>query len=208
VSPLRIGASAVVVLIAAFLIWEELLEDRLIPKRWGVVVEGSIYRSGQLHPALVKSTLADNRIDVIVNMNRLRLDRADQATEEQAADELGIEQVRFPMGGDGTGDPEQYALAVARVHRAVEDGERVLVHCSAGTQRTGAVIALYRLFVQGWTPDAAMAEMEQYGLDPVDDEILFRFLDNNMTFLGRRLKELGVVATLPDPLPRFRASDR
>ncbi|MEJ2088841.1 MAG: tyrosine-protein phosphatase, partial [Gammaproteobacteria bacterium] len=98
--------------------------------------------------------------------------------------------------------------AVARVHRAVEDGERVLVHCSAGTQRTGAVIALYRLFVQGWTPDAAMAEMEQYGLDPVDDEILFRFLDNNMTFLGRRLKELGVVATLPAPLPRFRASDR
>ncbi|MEJ2087603.1 MAG: tyrosine-protein phosphatase, partial [Gammaproteobacteria bacterium] len=100
---------------------------------------------------LVKSTLADNRIDVIVNMNRLRLDRADQATEDQAADELGIEQVRFPMGGDGTGDPEQYALAVARVHRAVEDGDRVLVHCSAGTQRTGAVIALYRLFVQGWT---------------------------------------------------------
>ena len=37
-------------------VWEEVLEDRLIPKRFGVVVPGSIYRSGQLSPTLILTT--------------------------------------------------------------------------------------------------------------------------------------------------------
>ena len=130
-------AASVLVVVALGVIWKEVLEDRLVPKRWGVVDEGSLFRSGQLHPALVESTLEDNGIDVIVNMNRWHLEKPEQAAQEAVADALGIVKERYPMLGDGTGDPEQYVLALERIHRALGEGDRVLVHCTAGAQRTG-----------------------------------------------------------------------
>jgi protein tyrosine phosphatase (PTP) superfamily phosphohydrolase (DUF442 family) len=37
------------------------------------------------------------------------------------------------------------------------------VHCSHGADRTGAMTALYRIAVQGWSKEAAVAEMTQGG---------------------------------------------
>ena len=195
------AAAVAAIVVGLVLVWEEILEDRVVPKRWGEVEAGSIYRSGQLHPALVESTLVDHEIDVIVNMNRWALDKVSQATQESVAEALGITKERYPMLGDGTGDPEMYVQAVARVHKATLAGERVLVHCTAGAQRTGGVIALYRLLVQGWPVEAVLAEMERYDFDRVDDEPMLRFIDNNMTYISRRLVELEVLPELPDPLP-------
>jgi protein tyrosine/serine phosphatase len=196
-------AAGVLVVVALGVIWKEVLEDRVVPKRWGVVDEGSLFRSGQLHPALVESTLEDNGIDVIVNMNYVRLDKPEQAAQEVVADALGIVKERYPMLGDGTGDPEQYVLALERIHRALGEGDRVLVHCTAGAQRTGAVVALYRTLLQGRAVPEVIDEMESYDLDRVEDEPLLRFLDNNMRYITRRLTEEGVLEAPPDPLPRF-----
>ena len=41
---------AVAIIGGSIWVWEDVLEDRLIPKRWGVVEAGAIYRSGQLSP--------------------------------------------------------------------------------------------------------------------------------------------------------------
>lgn len=38
-----------------------------------------------------------------------------------------------------------------------------LVHCEGGRHRTGAVIAAYRVLVQGWTRDRAWKEAEECG---------------------------------------------
>lgn len=45
--------------------------------------------------------------------------------------------------------------------RIVDDPERapVLLHCYHGADRTGAFIALYRVYRQGWTRDEAIREM-------------------------------------------------
>lgn len=205
---LRLIIIALVVLYGVFQLWKEVLEDRLIPKRWGVVEEDSIYRSGQLHQALVRSMLEDNGIDVIINMNRPAPDKIDHATEDSVADELGIEKYRFSMNGDGTGDAEQYVQALNRLHLSVLDGQRVLVHCTAGSQRTGAVIGLYRVLFQSRAADATVREMASYALDPVDDEDLLDFMNNNMKYMTRRLVELGALTEVPEPLPRFRGGDQ
>jgi protein tyrosine/serine phosphatase len=42
----------------------------------------------------------------------------------------------------------------------------IFVHCERGEDRTGLVIGLYRVLNQGWTPQAAWAEMLQYGYHP------------------------------------------
>jgi protein tyrosine phosphatase (PTP) superfamily phosphohydrolase (DUF442 family) len=39
----------------------------------------------------------------------------------------------------------------------------VLVHCQHGADRTGAMVALYRIAVQGWTKTEAIREMKEGG---------------------------------------------
>jgi protein-tyrosine phosphatase len=38
----------------------------------------------------------------------------------------------------------------------------VLVHCARGSYRSGAVIASYRVLVQGWSEEDAIREMAKY----------------------------------------------
>ena len=199
----KLIAASFAVFVLLILVWEEVLEDRVVPKRWGIVEEESIYRSGQLHPALVERTLVENQIDVIINMNRLRLDKPAQAAQEQVVEVLGIESTRYPMGGNGTGDPVNYALALEHLHRSTEAGQRVLVHCTAGAQRTGAVIALYRTLIQGWPVEQVLDEMERYDFDRDDDTILLEFLDAHVSDIAKHLAARGVLVAVPDPLPRF-----
>src|SRR5262245_37440947 len=39
----------------------------------------------------------------------------------------------------------------------------LLIHCQHGADRTGALVALYRVVVQGWTKEKAVLEMNQGG---------------------------------------------
>jgi tyrosine-protein phosphatase SIW14 len=48
--------------------------------------------------------------------------------------------------------------------RAIQSGPKpVLVHCQQGADRTGVVIAAYRVVVQGWSKDEAVAELKKGG---------------------------------------------
>ncbi|MCH2154339.1 MAG: hypothetical protein MK089_13450, partial [Phycisphaerales bacterium] len=83
--------------------WSE-NRHRFFPKRWGEVVPGSIYRSGQLHRDLVKKTLVDNGIDIVVCLRPHEADHLDHQAEREAVGELGIELIELDLVGDGTGD--------------------------------------------------------------------------------------------------------
>ena len=52
---------------------------------------------------------------------------------------------------------------VVRFLKIATDPERqpVFVHCQHGSDRTGLMVALYRVAVQGWTKDDALAEMTE-----------------------------------------------
>jgi len=117
--------------------WNGFLKDRLIPKRWAAVPGHNIYRSGQLSAALVKKTLAQHDIQVIVCLSGDELQNRDHQAEKNAATELGIEFHHFPLRGNGTGDIGQYAGALAAILEAEQQGKPVVVHCAAGVQRTG-----------------------------------------------------------------------
>jgi len=43
------------------------------------------------------------------------------------------------------------------------DNFPMLVHCRAGKDRAGLAVALWRIEMEGWRPEDAMAEMEEYG---------------------------------------------
>lgn len=58
--------------------------------------------------------------------------------------------------------PAQIARALYAIEQGKEQGG-VLVHCYHGADRTGIVIAMYRVIYQGWDIESARAEMKGGG---------------------------------------------
>ncbi len=210
-SPARFRVWPIVLIVAvlggAIWLWEDVLEDRVFPKRWGVVEEGRVFRSGQLHPALVRRTLERHGIDLVISLIDLTHadddDRAADEAERIACEELEIERRVFPLQGDGTGGIDNYAWAIASIAECLEDDRRVLVHCAAGSQRTGGVVTCFRVLVQGWEPQRALKEMARYDWEPDEDMAVLDHLNAHMRELVAKLVEMGVLEAAPDPLPRL-----
>ncbi|SVC70064.1 uncharacterized protein METZ01_LOCUS322918, partial [marine metagenome] len=130
-------------------LFDEYIKWDLFPKRWGVVEEASIFRSGQLSPRQIQKQLHKHDIDVVVSlMSPLPGDSAYEA-EKKVSKDYNIDRYEYPLLGNGTGDITQYAAAITKIHESVRADKTVLVHCAAGTQRTGGVVASYRILVQG-----------------------------------------------------------
>lgn len=181
--------------------WVRDLRDQFLPKRWGVVEPGRIYRSGQISAHLIKQTLAEHRIGRVVDLTFDNPKDRYHEAELAAIAELGIERELFPLISDGTGDVAIYAGAVAAVAEAERAGTPVLVHCAAGTQRTGGVVALYRLLVQKKAPAEVLAEMRTYKYDPHQSPRLMAYLNEHMRELAQELVRLGTIGEIPEPLP-------
>lgn len=198
-----VGGVGVVLLAAGLgaLVWNGWLQDRLIPKRWGVVVEGSIYRSGRLPPSLLKKMLVQHQIRRIVDLTLSDPADAGQQAEKAVAAELSLEYLNYPLYGSGVGEVSNYAQAIAAMVAAKREGKPVLVHCFAGTQRTGGVVAAYRILVEKRSCAEVYAELIRYGWNPKKDRILLDFLNQHMRELAERLLEMSVIEAVPDPLP-------
>jgi protein tyrosine/serine phosphatase len=179
------------------------LRDRFVPKRWGVVEEGKIYRSGQLSRHLVRQTLEMHKIQTVVDLTWDDPNEQNHVAELAAIAELGIERKLCPLQSDGTGDVHIYARAVSEVARAARDGKPVLVHCAAGTQRTGGVVAFYRLLVEGKSPAFTFAEMRRYNYNPQHSPKLLRYVNEHIAEIAEDLVRDGIIERAPDPLPRL-----
>jgi protein-tyrosine phosphatase len=203
-SAFRIYPICLAVLLIGGGIWFwEAVKDSIIPKNFGVVQEGRLYRSGLLSEALVKKVLLKYKIKVIIDLAANSSENSDRKSEEQAAAELGIERLTFQLNGDGTGDVNDYARAIAAIVQAEQEHKPVLVHCNAGLQRTGGVIAAYQLLVERNAPSFVYNEFTRYDRDPWNDTALFEYVNRHMKELAVLLKKMGVITQVPDPLPVF-----
>jgi predicted protein tyrosine phosphatase len=182
-------------------VWESGFKYRFFPKRWGTVEAGRIYRSGQLSRWVVENTLERHHIGVIVDMCTEQPHDLDQRAELAAAEKLRIDHLWFPLAGDGTGDIHQYAGALKALTEAVAADRPVLVHCAAGADRTGGVIASYRMLIQHRSPAEAYEEMRSYGWDPRRNRKLVDYLNEHMSELVDLLVENGTLAERPAEVP-------
>ncbi len=184
-------------------VWKHFLEDRFIPKRFGVVEQGQIYRSGRLNEALIEDTLKQYRIAEIIDLTGHDPGNAEQQAEIRASQQLGIERIELSLHGDGTGDIRNYAQAIARIDEATHHNKPILVHCAAGTQRTGGVIAAYRLLVQNKATREVYQEMTEYDWRPQRDQAVLQYLNTNLGKLAELLVEKGVLFKVLEPLPQL-----
>jgi tyrosine-protein phosphatase SIW14 len=98
----------------------------------------------------------------------LNLRAADERSraEELEARALGLRYFNIPMEGlDRPGD-EQIERALALINDGAN--QPVFVHCKRGADRTGTVIAIYRITHDGWSGEAALREAKHYGLSWVE----------------------------------------
>ena len=131
---------------------------------FGVVEEGRVYRSGQLKTYQLEALIERYGLKTVINTRELEAPEALIAAEADVCTAHGVDLVRLPMPGDGRGTYAQYEQALD----ILSDPDRLpaLVHCARGTHRTGAIIAAYRVRVQGWPPHQAIQEMTRYRFEP------------------------------------------
>lgn len=84
--------------------------------------------------------------------------------ERREVSRLGMTHLRVPIDYHPADDhgPHRVLAQLSEPRR-----QPVYLHCQLGRDRTSLVVALYRVRYQGWTPEAAYAEMERRQFNPL-----------------------------------------
>ena len=128
-------------------------------RHFGVVEEGVLYRGAQPDARGWRRLRDHFHIRTVMDL------REDEPNEPWAVEERrfcaanGITYVKLPVGHDRLTD-EQLRTVV----ETVSDPARraVLIHCELGRSRTGVVVAAWRIVVEGWSCQVALAEWQRY----------------------------------------------
>lgn len=119
-------------------------------------VNAELYRGAQPTEEGIKE-LARRGVKTIINLRD-----ADKKAyvEEERAHRAGIKFINIPLGNwlaPGDSKIEQ----IMQILDAPEN-QPVFVHCKRGADRTGTVVAVYRITHDDWTADKAMDEAKKY----------------------------------------------
>ncbi|MCU1264234.1 MAG: hypothetical protein JWM21_552 [Acidobacteria bacterium] len=98
-------------------------------------------------------------IKTILNLREANAMAQREATEARAA---GLQYFNLPLGRTGRPADEQVERALAILNNPAN--QPVFVHCKLGADRTGTIIAVYRISHDGWTSEKAKAEANRYGM--------------------------------------------
>jgi tyrosine-protein phosphatase SIW14 len=117
-------------------------------------VSPTLYRGG--HPTEAGfERLAELGIKIVVDARG-----GPSKSEQKQVTKLGMQYVSIPWRCFHPQD-QRIARFLAVLHE--NRGKKVFVHCRMGDDRTGLMIATYRMAEQGWTAEEAMREMKAYG---------------------------------------------
>ncbi|MBU4231807.1 MAG: dual specificity protein phosphatase family protein [Desulfobacterales bacterium] len=121
-------------------------------------ISGELYRGDQPSSQGMRN-LKNLGLKTIINLRSFHSDR-----DEIGDTGLGYEHIYMKAW-----HPEE--KEVVRFLKIVTDPKRapVLVHCQHGADRTGTMIAVYRIAVQGWSKAEAIREMTEggFGFHPI-----------------------------------------
>jgi protein tyrosine phosphatase (PTP) superfamily phosphohydrolase (DUF442 family) len=128
-------------------------------------VSDTLYRGAQPGPEGF-AELKRMGVRTVVNLRDHHSDRDDIRG-------LGLRYVHIPCE---TSDPE--LDQVVTFLQVVTDpaNQPAFVHCMHGSDRTGMMVASYRMVVEGWPRQKALAELEPFGFHPMWRDIR-KFLD-------------------------------
>ncbi len=123
---------------------------------------------GQVSPGLYRGAEPDERcldhlaglgIRMVVNLR----DEEDASDRERTrAIALGMRYVNLPMSGFDRPSVPEVRRALAAI--LAPEAQPVFLHCKRGRDRTGVIVAAYRMAHEGWAADQAVEEAKRFGL--------------------------------------------
>lgn len=151
-------------------------------KRFRVVTDGRLYRSGQMSAAGFRETIQKHGIRTVVNLQSSDDDKSGRQNwgdpvipatavggpkrkESEVVTEAGAKYIQIDCNSlDQTG-PDGYPAILDEVYKVFDDESNypILVHCKAGLHRTGLVVAAYRMEYEGRTRLQALDELRANG---------------------------------------------
>jgi protein tyrosine phosphatase (PTP) superfamily phosphohydrolase (DUF442 family) len=143
-------------------------------KRLREVDPGRVYRSGQMTADGLADAVRRFDIRTVINVQDDVPDpdleksfwRSGTVKESELCRRLGVRYVWIAPDLVPVKDsPRRRPQAVDEFLRVLDDKTAypVLIHCRAGLNRTGCLVAVYRMEYQGWSPIEAFQEMKDLG---------------------------------------------
>ena len=122
-------------------------------------VNNNLFRGGQPTREGVRSLKARFGIKTVI---LFRTSGEEIEKEDEWAKEAGLNFVSLPLHNWFA--PKRHQMEAAM--KAITDPKNhpVFVHCKRGADRTGTVIAVYRMTQEGWTPERASEEAKRFGI--------------------------------------------
>jgi tyrosine-protein phosphatase SIW14 len=126
-------------------------------------LNASVYRGGQ-PTAQGWTSLKQLGVKTVVDLRRDG--EHSVKAEQQAVEAAGMHYINVPLKRIVAPSNESISKVLALL-QSNEDGP-VFVHCRGGVDRTGAVIACYRIAHDGWRNQTALDEAKSYGMHWVE----------------------------------------
>jgi tyrosine-protein phosphatase SIW14 len=136
-----------------------------------IVRDSVLYRCAQPSLYGLQRIIHDHGIRTVVNLREGI--QPNDVEEEEFCEREEINFVRIrPLSWDGVRGSAPVDAGIDRFLAVMRDPKNhpVLVHCCAGIHRTGAYVAVYRMELEGWSNDRAIAEMKAHGYSTFDEE--------------------------------------
>ena len=121
-------------------------------------INDQLFRGGQPTPEGIRK-LAELGVRTIINF---RDTQSSVLREKAIAAEHGIELINLRLSN-------WFAARDEDIHRIIDvirdpKNQPVFVHCKRGADRTGTVVAIYRMLIDGWTDREANREAKKHGI--------------------------------------------
>jgi tyrosine-protein phosphatase SIW14 len=158
----RFGRLHIVLAVVVLSLAAAAQEDRSLEKLPNFhQVNENLYRGAQPQRGGLKK-LSELGIKTVVNLRGVSEDTRKEQAEAEAS---GMRYFNIPMSSLGRPADEQVERALAIID--AQENWPVFVHCQRGADRTGVVIAAYRISHEKWTDEQAITEAKRFGLATV-----------------------------------------
>jgi len=165
------GFLAIVSLIAGTQVsWGQAEKERGLPN-FGRVTD-NLYRGGQ-PTSDGFNALHTMGVGIVVDF---REKPTDMTTEKRQVESLGMKSIAIPWSANHEPSSDQIVQFLDLVRENPDT--KIYVHCRRGADRTGAMIAAYRIAVEHKSAADAVSEMHQYHYDWLFRSQLKRYIES------------------------------
>jgi len=171
------------------------VRDNVLPRNYGVVDDGHVYRAGRLTPAATETLVKQHGIKTIVDLGAYEGIPDNERLAQRTADALGVTRHVFTLDGDGTGHPMGYVEAL----RLITDpkNQPVLIHCAAGAQRTTVCVMLYEKIVNNVPLEETLRVSMDHKHDPKKNPKLWPYVEKWAAKIEQAYRD-GTVIDAPE----------